>query len=93
MSVAYSEEAGGGPNLLDEGAVRQAIREAVDRPGVDSLGADTDFYRVGLDSLDHAQILMRVEELFGLTVADADFDLCRSISAIVAYGLRSTGGA
>jgi acyl carrier protein len=71
---------------MDEAAVRRAIREAVDRPMVASLEADTDFYDVGLDSLDHAQILMRIEELYGLVVADTDFDLCRSIAAIVAYG-------
>ena len=76
---------------MDEAAVRRAIREAVDRPMVASLEADTDFYEVGLDSLDHAQILMRIEEVHGLVVADTDFDLCRSISAIVAYGQTSAG--
>lgn len=74
--------------MLTEADVRRAIVSAVDRIPVDELGDDEDFYAYGLDSLEHAQILMRVEELYGLRVADADFDECISIAAIVGYSAR-----
>ncbi len=71
--------------MLSEKDVRDAIADAVDRVSLDDLGVDENFYRFGLDSLDHAQILIRLEELYGLRVADADFEKCLSIAAIVDY--------
>lgn len=41
-----------------------------------------DFYSQGLDSLDHVQIIMKVEEEFGITISDADYDECVSIERI-----------
>lgn len=77
--------------MLSEEQVRAAIAEAVDRAGAASIGADTDFEDAGLDSLDHAQILIRIEERYGLHVADADMAECRSIAAILAYSRRPAG--
>ena len=74
--------------MLTEEQVRAAIATAVDRVGADTMDPDTDFDDAGLDSLDHAQILIRVEELYGVRVADEDFAECRSIAAIVAYSAR-----
>ncbi|BBK30032.1 acyl carrier protein [Stella humosa] len=75
--------------MLSEADIRAAIADAVDRGDLAALGIETDFYDFGLDSLDHAQILMRVEDLYGLHVADADFPACRSIAAIAAYSRQS----
>lgn len=73
---------------LTEQAVRDVIASVVERVSTDDLGASEDFYNFGLDSLDHAQILMRVEEVLGVPVADEDFDDCRSIRAIIEYATR-----
>lgn len=75
--------------MLTERQVRAAIESAVDRiGGVEAIGIATGFDDWGLDSLDHAQILIRIEELYGLQVADGDFDECRSIAAIIDYSRR-----
>lgn len=71
--------------MLTEDEVRRAIADSVDRVDVATIGAETDFGDAGLDSLDHAQILIRVEELYGVRIADDDFALCSSIAAIRAY--------
>jgi acyl carrier protein len=76
--------------MLTEMDVRLAIASAVDRVPVEDLGLEEGFYAYGLDSLEHAQILMRVEEIHGLRVADADFDLCISIATILEYSGRET---
>lgn len=71
---------------LSEQQIRDAIAYVLaDRSGVSDLGLAEDFFEFGLDSLDHAQILMRLEELHDFRVADEDFDACRSIAAILAY--------
>jgi acyl carrier protein len=71
--------------MLTEQDVRAAIASAVDTVDAAAIDASTDFDDCGIDSLDHASIVMRIEELYGLRVADGDFDACRSIAAIVAY--------
>ncbi|MCC7275276.1 MAG: acyl carrier protein [Alphaproteobacteria bacterium] len=71
--------------MLTEEAVRAAIEGAIDRVAVATLERDADFYDVGLDSLDHAQILMALEELHGLRIPEDDVDACRSIAAIIDY--------
>lgn len=73
---------------LTEQAVRDVIASVVERVSTDDLGASEDFYDFGFDSLDHAQILMRVEEVLGVPVADEDVDDCRSINAILEYAAR-----
>jgi acyl carrier protein len=71
--------------MLTEQDVRAAVASTVDTVDAAALDASADFEDCGLDSLDHASIIMRIEELYGLRVADGDFDACRSIAAIVAY--------
>lgn len=71
--------------ILTEEQVRAAIADAIDRVDAATIGPETDFGDAGMDSLDHAQVLIRVEELYGLRVADEDIALCDSIAAIIAY--------
>ena len=75
--------------MLTEQDVRAAIAGAVDTVDAAAIDPAADFEDCGLDSLDHASIILRIEELYGLRVADGDFDACRSIVAIVAYFQRS----
>lgn len=46
------------------------------------LDPQEDFYTQGLDSLDHVQILMKIEELFGVQFGDSDYDACSSLQQI-----------
>lgn len=70
---------------LSEEQVRAAIADAIDRVDAATIGAETPFADAGMDSLDHAQVLIRIEELYGLRVADEDIAACNSIIAIIAY--------
>jgi len=74
--------------MVTEQDVRQAIGSVIDRIDSGSIGRETDFYDCDLDSLDHAHIILRLEELYGLKVADGDFDECCSIAAIIDYAQR-----
>ena len=71
--------------ILTEEQVRAAIAGAIDRLDAATIGVETDFGDAGMDSLDHAQVLIQVEELYGLRVADEDIATCSSIAAIIAY--------
>lgn len=53
------------------------------------LDVELDFYTQGLDSLDHVQILMLVEEAFDVHFEDTDYDECHSIERIAEYLLRA----
>jgi acyl carrier protein len=74
--------------MVTEQQVRMAIASVVDTVDAAAIDAAMDFDECGIDSLDHASVIMRIEELYGLRVADGDFDECRSIAAIVAYFQR-----
>lgn len=73
---------------MTERAVRDVIANAIERVATDDLGTTEDFYTYGLDSLDHAQILMAIEEAFGLPIAEAEVEGCRSIQAILDLAAR-----
>ncbi len=75
--------------ILSERAVRDVVAGVIDRVATDDLGLAEDFYDFGLDSLDHAQILMAIEETFDLAIAEEDVDRCRSIQAILDHAARS----
>lgn len=69
-----------------------AAREADLTVDLVEFDRELDFYTQGLDSLDHVQILMKVEETFGMRFADTDFDECNSIDRIAAFLQRSAHG-
>jgi acyl carrier protein len=62
--------------------VAAAAREANAKLAQRVLDPQEDFYTQGLDSLDHVQILMKVEEVFGAAFADTDYDALNSLDAI-----------
>jgi len=74
--------------MVTEQQVRAAIASVVDTVDAAAIDAAMDLDECGIDSLDHASIVMRIEELYGLRVADGDLDECTSIAAIVAYFRR-----
>ncbi|MGH9342900.1 MAG: acyl carrier protein [Terriglobia bacterium] len=72
--------------MITESDVRAAIKKAVRGYDVERLGIDQDFYEAGLDSLDHASILLNLQESHGLIIADEDIDQAKTIRGILEYG-------
>ncbi len=68
--------------------VRNAIAKSVVKFDVASLDLDTEFTDAGLDSLDHATILLTLQEVHNLRVPDHDIDQCTSIRTILEYAAK-----
>ena len=70
---------------VTEADIRNAIQKTV--VGIDAKAIDvtTDFYAAGIDSLDHASILLELQESRGLVVPDDQLAQCRSIQGILNY--------
>jgi acyl carrier protein len=71
--------------MITEQDVRDAIGKAVDGFDLSALSAGDDFFDAGLDSLDHATVLLGIQEDCGLTIPDEAVDQCRSINGILEY--------
>jgi acyl carrier protein len=65
--------------------VREVMASVLTTFDVAALDEERPFFEVGIDSLDQAQILMAIEERFGLRVADGEFDRCDSLANVVRY--------
>ena len=76
---------------LTTAQVRDVIGERIDTFDQRALAEETCFFDIGLDSLDQVQILLAIEQRFGLRVADGDFEKCDSIQAIVDYFAANAG--
>lgn len=74
--------------MLTEQDVRNAIAKSVINFDAASLDSDKDFTDAGLDSLDHANVLLFLQEEHNLTVPDSDLDQCTSIQAILEYSAK-----
>lgn len=74
--------------MLTETDIREAIRKIVVGFEVDDLEVDTDFVEAGMDSLDHADVLLCIQETHGLSVPDDDLENCRSIRGILEFAGR-----
>jgi len=70
---------------MTEQDLREMMRKAFKTMDVAAVDADESLYDAGLDSLDHATLLLAVQESFGVAIPDADVDKCQSIAAIVDY--------
>jgi len=70
---------------VTEADIRNAIQKTV--VGIDAQAIDVaaDFNTAGIDSLDHASILLELQENNGLVVPDEDLAQCRSIQGILTY--------
>lgn len=75
--------------MITDQDVRNAIAQAVDNFDPSGMGADEDFFDAGLDSLDHASILLALQENHDLTIPDEAVDDCRSINAILAFAEKN----
>ncbi len=71
--------------MLDRENILEIIDEVVIGIEAASIADDTDFKECGIDSLDHANVLLAIEEQFGVNIPDEDVDKCSSISGIISY--------
>lgn len=62
--------------------IKMAAQQANAKLSLLDLDPDEDFYTQGLDSLDHVQILMKVEEFSGVQFSDGDYDACSCLRQI-----------
>ena len=69
-------------------AIKSAALQANAKLSLLDLDPEEDFYTQGLDSLDHVQILMKVEELTGVQFGDSDYDACSSLQQIEQFLLE-----
>lgn len=76
--------------MITEQAIRDAISKSVDDFDASCLGADEDFFDAGLDSLDHATVLLGIQEECGLTIPDEAVDQCRSINGILEFAKKNS---
>ena len=49
------------------------------------MAADAKFEDVGIDSLDHASLLLALQERYSLNIPDEDLEKTSSIADILAY--------
>lgn len=62
--------------------IKSAAQQANLKLSLLDLDPAEDFYTQGLDSLDHIQILMKVEEISGVQFSDTEYDECSSLERI-----------
>ena len=71
--------------MITEQDIRDAIGKTVDDFDASGLSVGDDFFDAGLDSLDHATVLLGIQEDCGLAIPDEAVDQCRSINGILEY--------
>jgi acyl carrier protein len=70
-----------------EHRVRESVLHAVPklRSRESEIGDATSLFDLGIDSLDHAKILMAVEDSFGIEIDDEDINGLQSIGDLSHY--------
>jgi acyl carrier protein len=74
---------------LSEQQVRDAIAKSVLNVDAVALSSKTRFQDAGIDSLDHASILLELQERYGLKVPDEAIQQCSSIEGILEFAAAS----
>ena len=70
---------------MDKEEIRAVIEEAVIGIDLSNVEDDERFEEIGIDSLDHASILLIVEEKSGKKIPDEALQECSSIAGIVSF--------
>ncbi len=71
--------------MLTEENLRKILTDKVMGIDTDKIGIETEFSDVGIDSLDHAVLLLSLDEEFGIKIPDKDVERCNSIKNILLY--------
>jgi acyl carrier protein len=60
------------------------IKDINPQAAADARNTSTILFELGLDSLDHASVLLQVEEQFGIKISDEESETLTTVDAIVA---------
>ena len=77
--------------MVNEQNVRDAITSVVASVDAAAVPFEDEFVDAGIDSLDHAYILLELQENYGLIVPDEALEECSSIQGILAFAKRMSG--
>ena len=61
------------------------IKDISPQTKVDGSNTGEELFELGLDSLDHASVLLQIEETFGIKIPDADSERLVTVDAIVKF--------
>jgi len=65
--------------------IKNLITNVVIGFDIEKLSEDQKLTNSGIDSLEHMNILLAIEEQYGIKIPDEDIDKCNSIKGIVLY--------
>ena len=71
--------------MLNRDDVRKVLSDTVFGFDLESIEDDQEFIEVGIDSLDHINFLLGVEEFSGVEIPDDMVEHCSSINNILKY--------
>ena len=61
------------------------IKDISPQTKVDAAKTGEELFELGLDSLDHASVLLQIEESFGIKIPDAESERLVTVDAIVRF--------
>jgi acyl carrier protein len=61
------------------------IKDISPQTKVDASNTGAELFDLGLDSLDHASVLLQIEETFGIKIPDEDSERLVTVDAIVKF--------
>jgi acyl carrier protein len=69
--------------LNESSLVEERVSEIVRRVGsISDLALDEDYYDAGLTSLGSLNLLLELEDAFGVSISDEKFIACRNVRAL-----------
>lgn len=71
--------------MSDEAKIAELIRDVAPSVRIDRADYEQPLKDLGLDSLDHASILLQVEEHFGIKIPDEAAESLTSVGAIARF--------
>jgi|SaaInlStandDraft_3_1057020.scaffolds.fasta_scaffold254344_2 acyl carrier protein len=70
---------------MDSKKIKDIVAQVVIGFNIDNLKNDQFFLDAGIDSLDHMNILLAIEEESNIKIPDEDVEKCSSIDGIESY--------
>ena len=71
--------------MITESEVREALKSVIKSSGPEEWAADYNFRDGAVDSLDHANLALYLEEHFGVTITDQELPSLVTINSIVEF--------
>jgi len=71
--------------MVDSNDIKEIIADVVIGFDVENLKDDQILLNAGMDSLDHMNVLLAIEEQYNYKILDEDVDQCLTIDGITAY--------